>query len=223
MLIMEGKSSEHRPEKCISTGSTVTTSCKPKAKLRRHKSLEDLRLLKSTQEHHIISIFFEYVHSVRRQSTSTNAPARTTMPESEHDPQVSTRPTTCRYRRLRSEPSSRGSGSSTDNSIRDAKCENGELLQASSSSKRPCTLNLEPQHRRMPSSDSSGKTTPAPDPPLFSPAAACELQMPCLVGNQNFQRLRSASSPILPPSHMEVQVGTPQSQRHLCAAQVYIN
>lgn len=226
---MEGKSSRERPENCTSPGSKpayVPTPCKPKAKLRRHKSLEDLpSVLKSTQEQHMFSIFLEYVH-VRKQSTGTNASTRAAMPELEYnrtEDQVSTRPTTCSYRRLRSEPNS----SSTDTSTRDAanaKCELGELSQANpSASKRPCTLTLEPQHKRMPSSDSSGKITPAPDPPLLSPAVcACELQLTCPKENQHFQRSRSASSPILPPSHMEVQVGAPQSQRHLCAAQVLI-
>jgi len=51
-------------------------------------------------------------------------------------------------------------------------CNHDELSPASfSANKRPCTLTLERNHRRIQSNDSSGETTPAADPPLISPAA----------------------------------------------------
>ena len=109
------------------------------------------------------------------------------------------------YRRLKSEPNSSVS-CSIDTPPQNSKHE--EHSQATPS--RPCTLTLGAKNQRMPSSDSSGKVTPAaaPDPPIFSPEG---LQQYPLGSHQS----RSTSSPF--PLSGEVQ-----SQSHLCAAQVSV-
>ena len=199
---MADQRSRDQPENCKSAGSKVSTdaACKPKARLRRHRSLEDIpSTLKTTQEQHVLSIFVQYCARVSNSST-TALPVR----------QPQTDSTSCSYRRLKSEPNSSVS-CTVDAPPQNSKRE--EHSQATPS--RPCTLTLGVKHQRMPSSDSSGKATPAPapDPPLFSPEA---LQPYPLAS----QRSRSASSPLPPSAHVET--GEVQSQSHLCAAQVSI-
>ena len=201
---MADQRSRDQPENCKSAGSKVATdaTCKPKARLRRHKSLEDIpSTLKTTQERHVLSIFVQYCARNRTSNSSATAlPLR----------QSHTDSTSCSYRRLKSEPNSRVS-CTIDAPPQNSKRE--EHSQATPS--RPCTLTLGAKHQRMPSSDSSGKATPAaaPDPPLFSP----DVPQPHTLGSQ---RSRSASSPLPPSAHVET--GEVQSQSHLCAARVGI-
>ena len=203
---MADQRSRDQPENCKSAGSKVSTdaACKPKARLRRHRSLEDIpSTLKTTQEQHVLSIFVQYC---ARNRTAVSNSSATALPVR----QPHTDSTSCSYRRLKSEPNSSVS-CTIDETPQNSKRE--EHSQATPS--RPCTLTLGVKHQRMPSSDSSGKATPAPapDPPLFSPEA---LQPYPLAS----QRSRSASSPLPPSTHVET--GEVQSQSHLCAAQVSI-
>ena len=203
---MADQRSRDQPENCKSAGSEVSTdaACKPKARLRRHRSLEDIpSTLKTTQEQHVLSIFVQYC--ARNRTAVSNSSATALAVRQPH-----TDSTSCSYRRLKSEPNSSVS-CTIDETPQNSKRE--EHSQATPS--RPCTLTLGVKHQRMPSSDSSGKATPAPapDPPLFSPEA---LQPYPLAS----QRSRSASSPLPPSAHVET--GEVQSQSHLCAAQVSI-
>ena len=207
---MEDRRSRDQPENCKPAGSEVAitptdAACKPKARLRRHRSLEDIssQSLKTTQEQNALSIFVEYC--AQNSMAVNNSLSARTMPVG----QLHTDSISCSYRRLKSEPNSSVS-CSIDAPPQNSKRE--EHSQATPS--RPCTLTLGAKHQRMPSSDSSGKATPAaaPDPPLFSP----EVLQQHPLGSQ---RSRSASSPF-PPSHVET--GEVQSQSHLCAAQVSV-
>ena len=224
---MEQSSSDNAEAKQSSTR-------KPKQKpgLKRHRSSEDLPSELKLTQRQCVSIFFEFVK--KKSSAPSHAAAHSTQSATQSPQAENTQRKP--YRRLCSEPiggssactvhrkerneSSTGvcqEGQQEDNSapVKEKDCiVRSKPIYCTATAARPCSLSLE--HRRMPSNTSSGKTTPAPDPPLFSPASVPELlETYPPAARPHFARHCSSSSPFLPAF---VNVGAVESQRHLCSA-----
>lgn len=195
-------------------------ACKPKprSKLKRHKSLEDLPTELKEAQDATVSIFFQYAEVRKKSSCSVNSASYHSTVAHTRTATVDT--ATCsgsktsRYRRLRSEPDA--GGSLTVHREMENSTTSANSLAPQDPVARPTCLALDGagspkmrsrrRHNRAPSESSSGKTTPAPDPPLLSPGNELVATYPPIVvpAHSCFARLESRSA-------VELQAGLPNA------------